>query len=313
MYLPFVRSKQFELLALKEMAGRFSESGQISPIIEPVRERGDALVRCLDELARFGVPVTVVVNPSVGELAKSRDDYVQVLDLLAKRQDHGATRLGVLVQASTDVAGILEAKTRAGLDDLPVDLIHDEFAGEKGLHDLVSESSYQIMAAKDVVRRYRPALPGAHVKLTERFTKRRTNLDYVGVEPTLFTDDNIYYHDDGFAGFSDFATIGREYSEGGSSPRAVVIHLTYPDPDDGTIWLRHFCSTSNDDTADTAGKFGQALEKLVSFVNEAGLSNPALDAFRAYEAQQSYPGLGMVKKLSIQNHLYLVADSLGSA
>ena len=69
MYLPYVRGKQFDLLALKEMAPHLAANPQILPVIEPVRARGEALIRCVDALSVADVPVTVVVNPGVGELA----------------------------------------------------------------------------------------------------------------------------------------------------------------------------------------------------------------------------------------------------
>lgn len=275
-----------------------------------MRERHDSLARCLDEFALFELASTVILNPSVGELAGQANAHMTLIDALTDRPDWSFLRLGLIVDGSTRGQEIVQALQGTPLRNQPVDLIHKEFAGSTGLGDLVTDQSLQVVSSKEVVRRYRPRLAGREVKIVDRFPRRRTNLEYVGAEATLFTDDNLYFEEDGFAGFSDFATIGEDFTEGGSSPRAVVIHLTYPDPDDGTIWIRHFYSDSNDDTADVAGKFGEAVAKVVQFAEERGLENQAVDSFRRYAQQRSYPGLGMVKKLSIQNHLHVMMRAL---
>lgn len=307
MYMPFVRGKQFELLAIREMADHLAESGNIRPIIEPVRNRVDGLNRCLDELARARVATTVVVNPTVGEMAGSRFPNSGILELIADRPAD-LVRVGVIVNALTDVEDTRQMLNASELDNRPVDLVHAEFAGERGLTNLVTEASYQLVEQQAQIRRLR--LPGQPIKWTDPFPWRRTNLEYVDSEPSLFTDDNVYFATDQFAGFADYLTIGGGWSEGGSSPRAVVIHLTYQDATDRSIWIRHFCSQSNSDTADTAGKFGEAVRSLVEWADANKLSNPALESFRRYATQEAYPGLGMIKKLSIQNHLYVVAEAL---
>ena len=313
MYTPYVRGKQFELLALKELAVELGEHPEVRPIVEPVRAKGDALIRCLDELAMFDVGTTVILNPSVGELGGASNAPRTLVAQLEQCVHHEHLRLGIQVRARLDVPAVLSAIAESTLRDNPIDLVHYEFTGSAGIQALNGSDSLQLAEDKSFVRRYRPPLPGRQVRLKDHFAAaaRKTNLDYVGAPPSLFTDDNIYFAEDGYAGWGDYATIGTAFSEGGSSPRAVVIHLTYLDRDDGAIWLRHFSSDSNEDTSDTAGKFGEALQKLVSFCDGAGLRNRALDDFRTYHQKGSYPGLGMVKKLSLQNHILVSMDALG--
>lgn len=43
MYFPFLRGKQFELMALREAATDLAASGKVWPVIEPVRDRFDSL------------------------------------------------------------------------------------------------------------------------------------------------------------------------------------------------------------------------------------------------------------------------------
>lgn len=313
MYTPYVRGKQFELLALKELSVELGEHPAVRPVIEPVRAKGDALIRCLDELAMFNVQTSVILNPSVGELAGESNAPQTLLAQLEECVHDEHLRLGVQVRAGLDATSVLASISESALRDNPVDLVHFDFTGSSGIQGLSRDTSLQLAEDKSFARRYRPRLEGGQIRLKDHFAAaaKKTNLEYVGAPPSLFTDDNVYFAEDGFAGWGDYATIGTNFSEGGSSPRAVVIHLTYLDRDDGAIWLRHFSSDSNEDTSDTAGKFGEALEKLVAFCDGADLRNRAIDSFRTYHEKKSYPGLGMVKKLSLQNHILVAMDSLG--
>ena len=42
-----------------------------------------------------------------------------------------------------------------------------------------------------------------------------------------FTEEHLYYSQDGYQAFADFTPLPSEFVDGGSTPRAVVIHLTY--------------------------------------------------------------------------------------
>ncbi|MNI44794.1 hypothetical protein D3C73_991890 [compost metagenome] len=89
-------------------------------------------------------------------------------------------------------------------------------------------------------------------------------------------------------------------------PYAVAIHLTYKDQASGEIWIKHFTSDSNEDYSDTPGKFGEALDKLIAFIDLVQLNTIACDQFRDYHSRGAFPGLGVVKKLSIMHHIELI-------
>ena len=52
------------------------------------------------------------------------------------------------------------------------------------------------------------------------------------------------------------------------------------------------------------------MANLVAFCDGYRLDNPAVAAFRSYASSGAFPGLGMVKKLSIQNHLYVATEAM---
>ncbi|OZE30227.1 hypothetical protein CH256_15035 [Rhodococcus sp. 05-2254-6] len=149
------------------------------------------------------------------------------------------------------------------------------------------------------------------IRWKDHFTKLQRNIDYVDRPEQLFSADAIYLEEENWDGLSDYQTVGQGFNEGGRLPWAVVIHLTYQKKPGGPIFISHFCSDSNDDASDTAGKFGEALAKLVKFTVTNKLSNPAIAAFRTHLENDSFPGLGTVKKLSVQNHIYVMKTAMG--
>ncbi|KGC60059.1 hypothetical protein X963_5679 [Burkholderia pseudomallei MSHR7498] len=113
-------------------------------------------------------------------------------------------------------------------------------------------------------------------------------------------------------GFGDFLMVGDDYSEGGGPAYAVAIHLTYIDPDkDDVMYIYHFLSTTNNTPTDPAGKFAQALEKLIAKLDSGKsklFEGEAIAEFRELHAKGHFPGLGYVKKLSMKHHIETLAN-----
>jgi hypothetical protein len=149
------------------------------------------------------------------------------------------------------------------------------------------------------------------VLLRDGFQRRR-NADHPPVE--LFSDLHITYEEEDMDGFGDFLIVGDDYVEGGGPAYAVAIHLTFIDPDrDEVMYLYHFVSTTKDTPTDPAGKFAQALDKLIKRL-DGGTSHlfnsNAINEFRELHAKGHFPGLGYVKKLSMNHHIETLADFL---
>ena len=113
-----------------------------------------------------------------------------------------------------------------------------------------------------------------------------------------FSEEHLFYKEDGYNGFSDYTVLVSDFIEGGRTPYAVAIHLSYK-KDNDEVWVKHFTSISNDDDANIQGKFAEAVEKAVTFLDEKHIVNEATDELRKYYTEMKYPGLGMVKKISI--------------
>lgn len=313
MYFPYLRGKQFELLALKERSDLLGSSRSIVPVVEPVRAPDGGLDRCFRALREAQVEFVLVLNPRVGELV-STGIAPEVADYLNEQSAAARWNRGLIVDETTDVNLLLESYRTAQFPPGDLTLIHlgvstdpetlqRETAALGRKYDLVNDDLRQ--------RHFRPFLREATgVVLHDGFRAEPRNAEYLGREESVFTEDHLYFDEEGWGGFGDYLTIGSGWTTGGFTPRAVAIHWTYqPDPA-APIMIRHFTSESNGDMANVGGKFLEACSKLVDFLNARDLRNPAADVMRGHLDSQTYPGLGIVKKLSIQNHLELMATVL---
>lgn len=311
MYFPYLRGKQYELLALKELAPLLGGSGRIVPVIEPVKSPDGGLERCLGELWANDVEPVIVVNPSVGELSRELVSGA-VASFVAGRPR--TWNLGLVISEDTDVGGLLAEFQRLFTGTYTLTLIHDGVADDL---ELLREETTRLGRRYDLIsdelraRHYRSFRDDAgSVIMHDGFPPEERNADYLPRAESTFNEDVLYYEDDGYVGFGDYLTIGKGWTEGGFTPRAVAIHWTYQ-PEAGTpIRIRHFTSESNGDLANVGGKFLEAAGKLVSFLDQHEIHTGAAEIMRRHVQNGTYPGLGIVKKLSIQNHLELVAGIL---
>lgn len=127
---------------------------------------------------------------------------------------------------------------------------------------------------------------------------------------SFFSEDHIFCEEEGYAGFGDYSVIGEDFLESGFAPYAVAIHIVYF-AKDKSLRIHHFVSDSNDDILNPAKKFYEAVKKLSSWVKENNVPVTAgLSSFLEHYTNETYPGLGSVKKLSLMHHLELVGRYL---
>ncbi|CAL2094529.1 sce7725 family protein [Tenacibaculum sp. 190524A02b] len=312
MYFPFLRGKQFELIALREIAPVISRYNYISPIIEPVKRNASTFSKTLGMLIKENINFSIVINPHVGDVQQDMD-YVFENFINPITSSYNNFHMGIIVTQNTNINSIEEKLKVHSAEKLSINLIIGS-VDESQINNLVNFVNIynvnfivlgtQVRKRRNVVRKFR----GTKAKLitvSDPFIKQTRNKDYLIKEDEFFSEEHVFYSDEGYVGFSDFLTIGNDYSDKGYSPYAVAIHLTYP-TGDNSFRIRHFVSDSNDDPSDIAGKFEEALEKLILFVNEKSLNTSAVKQFKKLYDEQKYPGLGSVKKLSVLHHIELV-------
>lgn len=311
MYHPYFRGKQFELITVRETAGLLAES-EFVPIIEPVKEALSGLERTLRAVCDAGGKAVVIVNPYHGD---HREDGVGISALLERGfLGDDAIVAGVLLKKDMTVGEALACYEQHQGHETA--LIHAGLAEAKllaeGLGDDLTAPRHVFLEAHCGKLYSKHFSGGTRILLRDGF-KRRRNADYPELEP--FSDLHVTYDEEGMGGFGDFLIVGDDYTEGGGPAYAVAIHLTFIDPDkDDAMFIYHFVSTTKDTPTDPAGKFGEALDKLVGRL-DAGTSNlletNAIEEFRALHAKRHFPGLGYVKKLSMKHHIETLATFFG--
>lgn len=303
MYHPYFRGKQYELIAVREMARQMAASGFV-PIIEPVKESLGGLERTLEAICDATGNAIIIVNPYHGDHS---DDGNIISELLAtKFAGKKSIAVGILLKKDISTGQILTLYEQH-IDRQPV-FIHAGFLDAKALSDALGSAVSEIghvFSEPYCGKLYRKHFSGAQRILIRDGFQRRRNRDHPKVEP--FSDLHITYDEEGMNGFGDFLTVGDDFSETGGPAYAVAIHLTFIDPTkDDAMFIYHFVSKSIDTPTDPAGKFGEALEKLISKLAEPNhhiLETAAVNEFRDLHRRGHFPGLGYVKKLSMKHHI----------
>src|SRR5476651_587050 len=101
MYFPYLRCKQFELLALRELCKDLGQSQKISPILEPVKRSVSTLERAMDALIAYNVNFTIIINPIVGDFSDNSGGIVTLIN--SKLQEYNNFQIGVIVNQFTNL------------------------------------------------------------------------------------------------------------------------------------------------------------------------------------------------------------------
>ena len=142
------------------------------------------------------------------------------------------------------------------------------------------------------------------IRLDNCFIERPRNVDYLSIPEEKFTEEHKFYHEDHFYGLSDYTALPKDFIDGGMLPYAVAIHMTYEKNSD-EIYVRHFVSDTNDDQSNIQRKFFEAASKLKEFFSSKEKTQAINELIQLLD-NEKYPGLGVIKKLSIRNHLELM-------
>lgn len=307
MYFPYLRGKQFELIALRELASAQKLDGdKIIPIVEPVKRGLKSIQTALRALQPSNVKVQLIVNPQYGELVGKTDEIISFIN---EQIDAGVENIipTFLIHSDNDVALLQEVTREEEYDSTGYALVHltpVRVVEELSRYTKETNCIYNTVHINHVFALRRKFDKKAI--LGDYFRKQRINADYANEIDETFSSDCFFYQEEGFNAFSDYQGIGSDWIEGGMLPKAVVIHLTYRDPGSDEIRIHHFVSDTNDDTLDIAGKFYEAVTKLVEFADVMEIESLAIKAFRDLHNRQAFPGLGSIKKLSIMHHIELI-------
>lgn len=308
MYLPIFRGRQYELLALDAEAqnnlfAKSFDEKQIIPIVDPVS---------LTTRLKKTIETFIANEQYIGIIFNSNYPYI----------DYDITELLDFIKAIMNYQQyvIPVVTMRADSKDMFKALFEIGYTYESCVITCLESEQIPnlISLGKDVMLKVKYILVGESRDFTratsnnatnlvlcmDRFNKRDRNSDYKEKEDEFFSSDHIYFTEDGFAGVSDYSIIGNDNGSAGFAPRAIAIHIVYMDVDKNKeLRVHHFVSESNFGIENPAKNFEEALSKLVKWVERNNIITSAVITFEQLAKEKRYPGLGTIKKLSIQQHL----------
>ena len=313
MYFPYLRGRQYELLALRELVSQQLLGAHIVPIVEPVKLSA-TLINTMDAFVDKKQPLAVLRNPTVGTFTVDWNaTQERTRAAVYRKRFEELYDSPIIVKAIGMAPGVESlvsnwAKKGTNKKDL---LVVCTDRNELSLYDSLFSfdiPQYTLMPDEGAFRR---RIHNHRVLLDDKFPRKKRNADYQEEEDEFFSDDHLYYKDDGFIGFSDYSIIGKEYQDAGFAPYAVAIHVVYFDTQK-TLRIRHFVSDSNEDITNPAMKFYEAASKLKKWCSQSDQVplTKGLKELLSYQERQSYPGLGTVKKLTLMHHLELMGRYL---
>lgn len=303
MYFPFLRGKLYELLSLRELSD--SENlGFITPIIEPVQDNYSALNKATEKLEENGNRYIFIYKPNVGDLTNRQGSSALIENIY--RDENQVP--GFILDGKNDnqILPLIEeiAPDKIALIHYEKTQLIDEITSIIDIENIVNVLHLDRLGP--FIRRQYDKF--SNVMLRDPFTTERRNADYEEVDNQSLSDDHLFFREERYLGYSDYLVIGEEFTASGFAPYAVAIHLTYME-EDNSCWVKHFVSDSNEDQTDVAGKYMEAMNKLIAWADD----NPrlithtsAFEEFRELHEEEHYPGLGYLKKLSIKHHIEMI-------
>lgn len=307
MYFPILRGRQFELLALRECLNKNILSSKILPIVEPVKA-SSTYIKTIDSFITKGKSIAIIRNPQVGSWVKElkKENNVKIHEQTKEQLKNDNVISSFYVTSKLDACIDLAIKNGISINSLLLLCNNPEYV--ENYEEVIGDSIplYNVIPDKGDFRR---RIRHNRIMCEDHFPKQIRNIDYSNIETEFFSSDHLYYEDDGYKGFSDYSVVGEEYSETGFAPYAVAIHIVYFDTKN-ILRVAHFVSNSNDDISDPARKFAEAVEKLVEWNKTMNLNTVGIQEFETAYYNNTYPGLGVVKKFSIMHHLELMSRYL---
>ena len=307
-YYPYLRGKQYELLALREISEVDSTGSVICPIIEPIK-LSPTLKKTIEILRDGHRPFILVVNPEYGEL--SGKPVEQTFSEIVAFIGEPVPEMWIALLYHVRTAELQDFLEDGNVQNVSL-IVKKEPSETFILSSLLARQDVKKVFIDEglsrSVRRLMRNTAAEKITLANRFEVKAKNADYQDLEDEFFSDDHLYFEEDGFQGFSDYSTIGDEYKESGFLPYAVAVHMTYL-KEDNVLWIHHFVSDSNDDYNDVPKKLYEALTKMNHWFQEKGYPHTrAFNQLMDYYRKEAFPGLGMLKKLSMLNHFEIISN-----
>ena len=265
MYFPYLRGKQFELIALREFAIQYPNTEQIIPIIEPVKSTFNGLTTAARIMFEQNLRFALVLNPADGDFKRITKDILSEISILSENMEKWIPTF--LYQNNGET--ILSAIQDQELNNVMV-IFKNGIDISDSILNFLSHSQIQYIVNGDpnsriTMRRLSLLENKRIIRLDNCFAEQPRNVDYLNIPEDKFTEQHRFYSDDHFYGISDYTALPKDFIDGGMLPYAVAIHMTYEKNQD-EIYVRHFVSDTNDDQSNIQRKFFEAATKIKGLV-----------------------------------------------
>ena len=101
----------------------------------------------------------------------------------------------------------------------------DNIADILALYEEHFSIKYNVINLSATSKRYhRNFEESTRVELDDYFNAQTKNSDYLQVDESSFSEEHIYYQEEGFTGFSDYLSIGEEYKLNTLFPIPMTTH-----------------------------------------------------------------------------------------
>ena len=293
LYFPYFRGRQYDLLALKKIAEQRILPRNIIPIIEPVRDIR-ALPQTVAAFVDHDQPLVIIANPTVSDYALTQ----QKLYDWQPWRDNPNLIVGHILTPTT-----VASPPVAGHQTLLIGRQYDELLAAQHA-GILTDSTYLLVPPE---ARIRQLLQRPTISLFDHAWLPEHDRSYADIEDGFFSNDWELADLNHYQGFSDYTIGGGYYSEHGYPARAVTLHLTYFAGEQ--LRIHRFVSNDRSDFKHPKEKFFQAVAKLAEWLPQqpASVQTPAAQELAAYHTQHHFPGLGVVKRLSLEHHLQTMA------
>ena len=301
MYYPYLRSKQNEMLALREIAQSTTiHYSHIMPIIEPVRELA-SLDKTIEAMEKAAIPYAIILNSN----GYNAEDVYTWLAKENRRHYSPAFLCDYSIQSVQDFIAA------ANLKDVILVFKNDIDSDNENLWPLLTNPSVKTIIGR-MSRSLKRNLLREQKQLvtfkTDAFHPQNSNAQYANVPDELYSEEHTFYQDEQYVGFADFCVLPKELQEGGMTPTTLAIHLTYQKNDD-EIWVKHFLSDTQLGRENIQRKFQEAAVHVREFF-ETHPKTAAVEQLLACLQNGHYPGLGKLKEYTVWNHLELINNLL---
>ncbi|PRB46474.1 hypothetical protein CQ009_05410 [Pseudomonas sp. MYb2] len=298
MYYPILKAKRHELNTLFDLAP-ILPAAKYRPVIEPVNAKYKSLIETIEQLHSYSVSPLVVINPSQGHFSKnSSAGLFGQLQADPKSANKFVPCIKVKDAADSVALGLLASYPNAAL-------YLENDIGARSLSILNSASCVLLNQQKvddTIVDKLKNV-----VVYADSFAKKKRNADYTS--QSFYSGLHVSYKKkSNVSGFGDFTIMGEEYLDSGGPAYVVAIHVSYIDGvAPNSMYVHHYCSTVDDKLPTNAGgKYKEALVKMFKFIaaNPTVYDNTlGLSEFRASHSVMHFPGLGLVKEMSMKHHI----------